>query len=244
MIKTIHYCWFGGAEKSDTIKMCIESWKKFCPDFEIKEWNESNFDVHCCKYVEEAYNSKKWAFVSDYCRFYVLYNYGGIYLDTDVELIKPIDDLPSTFVGFERDSCVASGLIRGADAGDELCKAVMESYENDSFIKADGGYNVLTVCDRETGMLKERGLKLDGSLQIVGGTTVYPTEYFNPKGGDYGKETITENTRAIHHYLASWKSPLDRLIMQYKVKYGVKKGKRLFVLRHPCLAFKKFICKK
>lgn len=243
MPKTIHYCWFGGAEKSPVILKCIESWKKFCPDYEIKEWNERNFDIHCNQYVEEAYNAKKWAFVSDYCRFFVLYNYGGIYVDTDVEIIKPLTDLPLNFVGFERSASVNSGLIRGAERGDAVCKEVLDSYEGDVFILPDGKYNMLTVCDRETEILVRHGLILDNVKQTVGGTTVFPTEYFNPKGGDYGEEKITPNTYTVHHYLASWKSPLDRKIMAYKVKYGVKKGKRLFALRHPILTIKKLMRK-
>ncbi|MGN1053428.1 MAG: glycosyltransferase [Candidatus Scatosoma sp.] len=243
MPKTIHYCWFGGAEKSPVILKCIESWKKYCPDYEIKEWNEQNFNIHCNKYVEEAYNAKKWAFVSDYCRFFVLYNYGGIYVDTDVEMIKPLSELPDNFVGFERPTTVASGLIRGAKKGDAVCKEILDSYEGDGFVLPDGKYNMRTVCDRETEILVRHGLVLDNVKQTVGGTTVFPTEYFNPKGGDYGEEKITPNTYTVHHYLASWKSPLDRMIMEYKVKYGVKKGKRLFALRHPILAIKKLIRK-
>lgn len=239
MNKIIHYCWFGGAEKSDVILKCIESWRKFCPDYEIKEWNENNFDVKRCKYVEDAYNAKKWAFVSDYCRFFVLYEYGGIYLDTDVEILKPLDGLPDTFVGFERATMVASGLIRGAGKGDRICREMLDSYETDSFTDENGKPNLYTVCDRETEILKKHGLILNDEKQTVCGTTVFPTEYFNPKGGDYGKEIITDNTYTIHHYLASWKSPLDKKIMVYKVKYGVKKGKLLFTLRHPVLAAKK-----
>ena len=114
MSKTIHYCWFGKNPKSKLILKCIDSWRKCCPDYEIKEWNEENFDINCCDYVREAYEAKKWAFVSDYCRFYVLYNYGGIYLDTDVELLKSLDVLSKNFVGFENQNRVNSGLIRGA----------------------------------------------------------------------------------------------------------------------------------
>lgn len=244
MPKTINYCWFGGAEKSPVILKCIESWKKYCPDYEIKEWNEGNFDIHCNKYVEEAYNAKKWAFVSDYCRFFVLYNYGGIYVDTDVEILKPLNDLPKNFVGFEKSSVVASGLIRGAEKGDEICREILDTYENDRFVLPDGNFNnTYTVCDRETEILVKHGLILNNEKQTVGSTTVFPTEYFNPKGGDYGTEVITPNTYTVHHYLATWKSPIDRKIMEYKVKYGVKKGKRLFALRHPILTIKKLLRK-
>ena len=129
--KKIHYCWFGGAPFPELVIKCMESWKRFCPDYEIIEWNESNFDIHCCKYVEQAYEAKKWAFVSDYCRFFVLYNYGGIYMDTDVELIKSLNGLPQNFVGFENKSTCNSGLIRGAVALDSVCKMMLDSYNND-----------------------------------------------------------------------------------------------------------------
>ena len=240
MKKTIHYCWFGGAEKSEIIKRCIESWKKHCPDYKIVEWNEDNFDINTCKYVKEAYNAKKWAFVSDYCRFWVLYNFGGIYMDTDVETLKPLDGLPADFVGFESETTVNSGLIRGAAKGDMICREMLDSYEKDSFILENGEYNPCTVCERETAVLQKHGLVVNGELQVVADTTVFPTEYFNPKGGNYGKDKITENTYTVHHYVASWKSPLDQKIMAYKLKYGVKKGKLLFTLRHPVLAIKKF----
>ena len=217
--KSIHYCWFGGNPKSDLIKKCQESWKRYCPDYEIIEWNESNFDINCCDYVKEAYAAKKWAFVSDYCRFYVLYHHGGIYLDTDVELIKPLDDLPDTFVGFENQSTCNSGLIRGADKGDEICRRMLESYNCDRFLLEDGRYNTKTVCIRETELLKEYGLVLNNKMQQIAGIRIYPSEYFSPK--DYLTEElkITENTISIHHYDASWYTDEDKLAAQLRAKY-------------------------
>lgn len=246
MEKTIHYCWFGKNEKSDKIKYCIQSWSKFCPDFKIIEWNEDNFDINVCKYVKQAYDAKKYAFVSDYARFYVLYKYGGVYLDTDVELIKDIKPLLSeNFTGFERNDAVATGLMMACEKGTELCKAMLDSYEADSFLNEDGSFNCdYTVCNRVTDWLEKRGLRLDGSKQKVADFVIYPTEYFNPKGGDYGKDKITENTYSIHHYLATWKTSLDRKIMAYRVKYGDKQGKVLFSLRHPILAMEKLIEKR
>jgi len=204
MKKIIHYCWFGKNEKSDLIIKCIDSWKKYCPEYEIREWNEDNFDINCCAYVRQAYEEKKWAFVSDYCRYYVLNKYGGIYLDTDVELIKNLDDLPETFVGFENEVTVASGLIRGANQGDEICRLMLESYQKDIFLKPNGQLNLLTVCVRETTILQKLGLIANGTLQIVGKTTVYPADYFCPLNNLTNKLTITENTYSIHHYGASW----------------------------------------
>ena len=110
--KTIHYCWFGRGELPEKAKQCIESWKKFCPDYEIKEWNEDNFDMNSCAYVKEAYEAKKWAFVSDYARFEILYKYGGLYFDTDVELVKSFDDIVSkgTFMGLQPGKKTVHGM--------------------------------------------------------------------------------------------------------------------------------------
>ena len=232
----IHYVWLGGNEKSKKIKYCMESWQKKCPDAKIIEWNESNYDVHKNPYIAEAYEQGKYAFVADYMRFDILYNQGGVYMDTDVELLKDIEPLTKeSFMGFERDGEVAPGLIMNAFGGEALIKEILDYYDAQESFTTDK-----TVVDITTEILVKHGLKQDGTKQTVAGFIIYPTEYFNPKGGDYGKEKITENTYSIHHYEASWKSPLDQLIMRYKVKYGVKKGKILFTLRHPVKAIKKW----
>lgn len=217
-IKIIHYCWFGKNSLPDAAKLCMESWRKFCPDYKIIEWNESNFDVNCCDYVREAYQAKKWAFVSDYCRFWVLYNYGGIYLDTDVELIKLIDNLPDTFVGFENETTCNSGLIRGALPNDEICRLMLESYHNDKFIKVNGELNLKTVCERETSILKKFGLQANGSFQLIAGTQIYPVDFFNPKNFLTGELHITKNTYSIHHYDASWYSEKELYAIKIKRK--------------------------
>lgn len=231
----IHYCWVGGNEKSEKIKCCIESWKRVCPDAKIVEWNESNYDVNKNAYIKQAYEQKKYAFVADYMRFDILYRQGGVYFDTDVELLKDITPLlGESFMGFERAGEVAPGLVMNAMGGEELLKEVLDYYDAQETFTMDK-----TVVDIMTEILLHHGLEPNNNKQTVAGFTIYPSEYFNPKGGDYGKEEITENTYSVHHYLATWKSPLDQLIMQYKVKYGVKKGKILFTLRHPILAFRK-----
>lgn len=220
--KKIHYCWFGGAPFPEIVIKCMESWKRFCPDYEIIEWNESNFDVHCCKYVEQAYEAKKWAFVSDYCRFFVLYNYGGIYLDTDVELLKSLDGLPQNFVGFENKSAVASGLIRGATAGDDICGKMLNSYNNDTFVLEDGKLNLKTVCERETDILKLYGLKGNGCMQNVCRTTVFPKDYFSPKDYVTQKVHITERTYSIHHYAYSWQGEKENISSKiYRCLYKI-----------------------
>ena len=218
-VKKIHYCWFGNNPKPEIVKNCIESWKKFAPEYEIIEWNETNFDVNCCKYVKEAFESKKFAFVSDYARFKILYEMGGIYVDTDVEFIKSIDDLPDTFVGFESRSSVNSGLIRGAKKGDSLSKEMLDSYQNDSFILEDGSFNLKTICQRETEILSRCGLKLNGENQQVGETLVFAPEYFCPKDYITGKLNITNRTYCIHHYASSWYDEEQKIQLKLKAKY-------------------------
>ncbi|MDF2557766.1 MAG: mannosyltransferase [Bacillales bacterium] len=223
--KIIHYCWFGRNEKSDLIKKCISSWQKYCPDFEIKEWNEDNFDISCCPYVSEAYQARKWAFVSDFCRFQVLFEYGGIYMDTDVELLKPIDSLlGESFVGFEDNEHIAPGLIMGCEKGNQLCKDMIEEYTHDNFIK-EGNLNCLTVCDRVTKKLVEMGLVRDGSYQEIYNFKVYPTEFFNPIDRRKNTNNLTLNSYSVHHYAATW---VDN---EYLFRTSNLNGKIMVVLR-------------
>ena len=212
----IHYCWFGNSKKNELILRCIDSWRYFCPEAQIIEWNESNFDINICSYVREAYEQKKWSFVSDYCRYYVLYHCGGIYLDTDVELIKGLQDLPETFAAFEvGGQLVASGLIRGAKKGDSICKFMCSLYEHERFTMNNGQFNLQTVCERETSIFLDRGLDLQKNreIQIVDGTTIYPEDYFCPFDYLTGKLNKTKNTYSIHHYMGSWINSKDREII-------------------------------
>ena len=210
--KVIHYCWFGRGEKPALALKCIESWKKFLPDYEIKEWNEENFDVNIIPYTAEAYKAKKYAFVSDYARFWVLYNYGGIYFDTDVEVIKPMDDIieRGAFMGIEVEAkgttppAVAPGLGLGINPGLGLYKEILDYYTPLHFILEDGSYNQVTVVRHVTKVLEENGLKPTNELQEVAGVWIYPRDYFNPLDDFMGKLNITANTRTIHWYSRSW----------------------------------------
>lgn len=243
MNKVIHYCWLGGNELPDKMKYCIESWKKFCPDYEIKEWNESNYDINKNGYMRVAYADKKYAFVADYMRFDILYNLGGIYLDTDVELLRSIDPLLNqNFMGRERAGELNPGLIMGCSANSPIIKEIIDYYE--TLDVSNGIDYTVSIVDITSAIFRKHGLKNIDEIQQVEDFILYPTEYFNPKGGDYGKERITENTYSIHHYLATWKSPIDQKIMQFKVKYGNNKGRYLFALRHPFLAIKKLASKR
>ncbi len=218
MIKIIHYCWFGHGEKSELIKKCMATWKKYCPDYTFFEWNEDNFDIHCCQYVEEAYIAKKWAFVSDYCRFWALKKYGGVYLDTDVELLRSLDDLPDNFVGFESKKLVASGLIRGASPNSAILDLMLQSYHNDVFVAEDGSLNLKTVCERETQILVDMGLILNNQKQIVGDTTIYPSSYFSPLDYDTNKLLISADTYSIHWFGGSWHNEQEAYCNKLRIR--------------------------
>lgn len=204
--KIIHYCWFGGNPLPEIAVKCISSWKKYFPDYEIKEWNEDNFDLNCCEYVREAYQAKKWAFVSDYARFWILYNYGGLYFDTDVEVIKDMSDIIANgaFMGCEVADKCAPGLGLGVNPGLGLYKEILENYQQSHFLNSDGSNNYETVVDRTTNILKKYGFKESNTIQKIADVMVYPPEYFCPMDYTTGKLNITESSRSIHWYDASW----------------------------------------
>ena len=210
---TIHYCWFGNNKKPKKILKCIETWKKFFPDWEIKEWNESNFDVNICDYTKEAYEAKKWAFVSDYARVWVLYNYGGLYFDTDVEVLREFDEevnYPLLSLEHGMDYCINPGVIMGCNKGNDVCKKIISAYDSEHF-KLKDGYNPLTICDRFTNLFLEHGFVKENTFQQILGYNIYPIEYFSPYDNYNRTKHVTENTYSIHLYLGSWLSPWRRL---------------------------------
>jgi hypothetical protein len=214
----IHYCWFGGSQLTELAKRCITSWRQYFLNFEIKEWNESNYDVYKIRYISEAYNAKKYAFVSDYARFDILYHLGGVYFDTDVEVIRPFDAIikDSPFMGMESDGKVNPGCGMGCGAGLDIIKYFIDFYSELNFIEDDGMYNFRTISEYVTKILKEKGLKYTNTLQTLAGFTVYPSEYFAPKSIVDGKIRITGNTYSIHHYDASWVPQNEKVY--YKIK--------------------------
>ena len=221
--KIIHYCWFGGNPLPELAQKCIESWKKYCPDYEIKRWDETNFDVNCCDYVREAYEAKMWAFVSDYARFKILYENGGVYFDTDVELIKPIDDIieNGSFMGLEKSSevSVATGLGLAADAGSSLFEEILDSYHHSHFEKDENG-SYETVVIRVTNIILKHGDIQPNEISDVAGMKIYPTEYFCPLDFYTGKMKITNNTRSIHHYTAGWYNKTQKMILSIKKRFA------------------------
>lgn len=205
--KRIHYCWFGRGEKPKLAQKCIASWRKYCPDYELIEWNEDNFDVNQYSYAKFCYENKKYAFLSDFVRLVVVSEYGGIYFDTDVELIKKPDELLhyEAYYGFENEKNVATGLGFGAVAKHPTVEAMEKQY----FLlhKNDQGEYPLVVCPKlNTDALLEFGLKLDGSRQNVAGAEILPVDYMNPYDDPTGRLYKTKNTISIHWYSKSWMS--------------------------------------
>lgn len=216
--KVIHYCWFGGNPLPKSAQTCIASWRKYLPDYEIKEWNESNFDVNIIPYTSEAYKAKKYAFVSDYARFWILYKYGGLYFDTDVEVIRNMDDIISKgpFMGCENEAKAgatpAPGLGLGVNPGLGLYGEILNWYNTHHFITWTGVIEK-NVVDITTEILNKNGIEiLDDGILRSSGILIYPKEYFCPKDYITGVMNITDKTKSIHHYSATW---LEK-------KYGLK----------------------
>lgn len=207
--KVIHYCWFGHKPLPPLAQKCIASWRKFFPDYEIKEWNEENFDVTINPYTTQAYKQKKYAFVSDYARFKILYDQGGIYFDTDVEVIKPMDDIlkKGAFFGLESNTdsfACAPGLGFACEPKYHLLKEMLDIYNNLHFESSSGNLNQKTIVEYFSEFLLKKGLHPKPGIIKFEKAYIYPPDYFCPKSSEFGKIQISENTRTIHHYAASW----------------------------------------
>lgn len=215
----IHYFWFGHSPKSSLIIKCIESWKKFFPDFEIIEWNESNYDVNKNQYLREAYAHKKWAFVSDYARLDVLYHEGGIYFDTDVEVIRPFPLAlyqAEGFTGVESTNLINPGLVFGCVPGLPILKDILDDYNSSSFI-SDGVDGVITINMRVTDWFERNGFQRNGRFQHIAGVDIYPADYFCGYDQEVDEWYKTDNTLSIHHYTGSWKNKNIYSYLKYKV---------------------------
>lgn len=204
--KKIHYIWLGGKEEPKILKKCKASWEKFCPDFEIVRWDEGNLNIDCCNYCRQAYDAKKFAFASDVLRFDILHKEGGIYLDIDVELIKPIDDLldHKIICGFENNAYIAPGLMLGCEKGNDLIKNLFDEYFTRAFETTPGMKSQVTICSIFTEKLKALGFEMNNIMQTRDGIALFPTEYFCPKSMSDGRICVTENTYSIHHYASTW----------------------------------------
>lgn len=232
--KIIHYCWFGGNPLPEKDKKCIESWKKYCPDYEIKEWNESNYDLNKNKYMRDAYNEKKWGFVPDYARFDIIYSEGGFYLDTDVELVKSLDELRynKAYMGFEGGMWINGGIGFGAEAKNQIIGELRDMYDNFCFYNIDGTLNLKPSPLYITEFLEKRGLKRNNKIQIIDDVKIYPIEYFAPKDYISGKLKLTSNTISIHQYNASWFSPKKKIMRKIKSLIGEKRFDKLIKIKN------------
>ena len=226
--KVIHYCWFGGQPLPKKVKNCIHSWEKMCPDYKIIEWNEKNYNIKKNKYMYDAYLAKKWAFVSDYARIDIIYNYGGIYLDTDVELVRSLDNFLdfSMFCGWEKrdkmldknnieyENSINFGLGYGAIRGHPALKDLLDLYDNINFYLKNGEMNLIACPHYQTQILKKYGLDdSKRSLQVLmNDIHVFPEDYFSPKSQTTGRIILTENTVSIHHFSLTWVKPSDRFV--------------------------------
>lgn len=207
--KKIHYCWFGRGVKPKLAQKCIASWKKYMPDYEIIEWNEDNFDVNMNAYTKMCYEQKKYAFLSDYIRLIVVEQHGGIYFDTDVEVLRPFDELlnQDAFFGFENEQYVASGLGFGSAPQNLAVSQMIKEYE--PYLDGEHGTAGCPVLNTEA--LLKFDLQLNGKTQQLSCATVYAPECFNPMNSATGKITVTDQTYSIHRYSMSWISPARRL---------------------------------
>ena len=200
--KIIHYCWFGKNEMPEKDKKNIENWKQICPDYEIVFWNEDNYDVTKVPYMKEAYEAGKLGFVPDYVRTEIIYKYGGFYFDTDVELLKPLDDLLDNqcIVGFEHINSVNNGQGFAAEPNNDILRELLEFYNSIHFINPEGTLNMVSSPVYLTKLLVKHGLVLNNKEQMVQNIHVFPTDFFCPKNYITGEITVTDNTYSIHHF--------------------------------------------
>lgn len=219
--KIIHYCWFGGNPEPKNVEKYIESWKKYCPDYEIKEWNESNFDLNENTYCKEAYEAKKWAFITDYVRLKALYEYGGFYMDTDVEVVKSLEPLRifDAVSGYEAPTRIPTGTM-GSCRDNEWIGMLLRYYDNRHFLKKDGSFDLTTNVEVITHLTSQKyGLVFDGEKKTFGNNMVLlPFDYLCAKDMNTGKVKVTDNTFTIHHFTGSWFTKHEQTIRKfYKV---------------------------
>ena len=209
--RIIHYCWFGRRPIPETAEACLASWRTYCPGYDIRRWDENTFNVLGSRFSREAAERHDWAFVSDYARLKIVYEHGGVYLDTDVELLRPLDELLGYrgFFGFQDRDTIATGLGFGAEASHPLVLALLSSYERAAYLDSSGVPNRTPCPQRDAAVFRRQGFSLNGSCQELDGVVVLPPECFSPKSSYSGRLTVTWRTYAIHHFHASWHSPME-----------------------------------
>lgn len=237
--KVIHYCWFGGRPHPESVVRCMDSWRRLLPDYRIIEWNETNFDVNSHDYTREAYAAGKFAFVTDYVRLKVLHAHGGVYMDTDVEVLKSLNRFlqHASFSGFEDENNIPTAVM-GSQAGNEWMRLLLADYDGRHFTRADGTQDLTTNVSRITRTTQRQyGLPMDNAFHDVAGVlTLYPKDYFCPKSYSTGIITRTGNTHAVHHFSGSWRPEEWR---SYKAAqgrlnrlFGTRVGGQLLAVRH------------
>lgn len=211
--RIIHYCWFGGGQMPPLAIKCINSWEKYLPEYKLMLWNEKTFDVTCCKYVAQAYESRKFAFVTDYVRLWALYEYGGVYMDTDVEVLRPLDDFlkHEAFSGFEDGELIPTGIM-AAKRRHPWIGMLLEDYTDLDFIKQDGSFDLTTNVVRITRRTMQYSpFKQDDTFQeLKDGLAIYPKRIFCPKSYDTGRIALSRDTATIHHFSSSWHTEEER----------------------------------
>lgn len=225
--KIIHYCWFGGKEIPEEAKRCIDSWAEYLPDYRVMIWSEDTYDLSVNQYVQEAYAAEKYAFVTDYVRLDVLFRFGGIYMDTDVEVVKPLDKYleHKAFSGFENVVNIPTGII-GSEKGNKIIGELQKDYENRPFVLTDGSYDLTTNVEIITNYFLKRGLRQDNSFQVIDGFAFYPNIVFCPYKHEYGTKYIAD-TSTYHHKYGSWIPPERRVefgrTKNGELKVGIKR---------------------
>ncbi|MBO4323764.1 MAG: glycosyl transferase [Clostridia bacterium] len=229
--KIIHYCWFGRSPKPSLVKKCIKSWKKYCKGYEIIEWNEDNFSIKDAPlFVRQAYETKKWAFVSDYVRLYAMVTVGGIYMDTDVEVVKPLDRflVHEAFSGFEDESLISAGIM-ACEKGFKLFDEFLHYYDGVKFILEDGSLNMTPNTDIIAAICLRKGLVRNNTLQTVEGFTLYPNYVFSPIDAWSAEKNQTSETVTIHWFAGSWlpeEQKKEQKEYQKQIKLKNKRAKK------------------
>ena len=232
--RVIHYCWFGGQPLPAAAEACMASWRTHCPGYEIRRWDEQSFDVTETRFSREAAERRDWAFVSDYARLKIVHEHGGIYLDTDVELLRSLDELlrHRGFFGFQDRATIATGLGFGAEASLPVVRALLASYELAGYLDSSGRPDRTPCPQRDAVVFQRLGFQLDGSRQERDGVVILPPECFSPKSFHSGRVTVTPQTYAIHHFEASWHSPMEaahfRRMRWYCGAFGEQAGRWLY----------------
>lgn len=247
MIKKIHYCWFGGKELPKDVKKCIETWKKILPDYEIKEWNEKNFDINTSNFVKEAYENKKWAFVSDYVRIYALYNEGGIYFDTDMKLLKDVSKIvdKKMFLGYEDSGYVGTAVIGINEKHSKYMKEILDYYDNIEHFNVEFIYNYANpvIITKVINQYKKYENE-DGITIFDDNIYVYPREYFYPLSYNYAEKKFTDNTCMVHLFNATWADKGEKRVIGIYRKFGPKLGKFINKVIDSIFNFKNYVIHK